>query len=178
MNTGFIKLMRTEKTLELMKNADAFLLASIMAIRARRSNDFNVYDLKAGESLLGDYRNYGMTERRYRTAKDKLKKWSIATFRTTTRGTIAKLCQTDIYDINAQLGDEQNDERTTNKRRTDDEQETTNKNYNNEKKEKNGNCNPSFSSENKIKTFSQIRRERAQAALQAESRRFLESGAK
>ncbi len=63
-------------------------------------------------------------------------------------------------------------------RTTTEQRPNTDNNVNNEKNEKNGNCNPSFSSENKIKTFSQIRRKRAQAALQAESRRFLESGAK
>ncbi len=177
MNTGFIKLMRTEKTRELMKNADTFLLATVIAFRARRNSDFNVFDLKVGESFLGDYENYGMTARRYRTAKDRLEKWSIATFRTTTRGTIAKLCETGIYDINADASDKQNDNQPTNKRRTDDKQATTNKNYKNEKKEKNGNCNPSFSPENKIKTYSQIRREEASAYFEKALKEALEDEA-
>jgi hypothetical protein len=116
-NTGFLKLMKTPKTLELMKNADAFLLATIIAWRARRTDDFNVLNLKSGQALLGDYKNYGLTMQRYRTAKKNLQNWQIATFKTANKGTIATLCDQSIYDINAKPSDNQIDNRaTTNKK--------------------------------------------------------------
>lgn len=100
MNNGFIKLMRSEQAEELAKHPNESNLLLIIAYRARRTNIFDNYDLKAGEALLGDYENYGLTERGYRTAKEKLEKWGLATFRTTNKGTIAKLVDNSVYDIN------------------------------------------------------------------------------
>jgi len=117
----FVMLVRSEKAVELFRQPDAFVLLSVIAYRARRTGSFNVHDLAPGEALLGDYKSYGMTERRYRTAKKKLEKWQLATFRATNKGTIAKLVDASIYDINAELGDEQNDSQETDKRRAGDD---------------------------------------------------------
>lgn len=99
-NSGFIKLIRGEKVNELLKDPNAWTLATIIAYRARRTSSFNIKNLKPGEALLGDYRNYGMTEATYRTTKKKLSEWQIATFKSTNKGTIAKLVDNSIYDIN------------------------------------------------------------------------------
>ena len=120
MSGGFIMLRRGPETLELMQDADAFVLLTHIAYRARRTNGLNRHDLALGEALLGDYRAYGITERRYRTAKTKLAKWGLATFRATNKGTIAILCGTSIYDPNVEVSDGQTDSQTTDKRRTDD----------------------------------------------------------
>jgi len=123
---NFLVLKRSENTRELMKEPNAFTLLSHIALRAKRNGSLNIHNLQIGEALLGDYRNYGMSEREYRTAKDKLQNWGIATFKGTNRGTVAKLTDSSIYDINIEDIDKQDDNPETNKRRTGDEQETTN----------------------------------------------------
>lgn len=112
-------------------------LLSVIAYRARRTDAFNGDGLQVGEALIGDYKNYGMTERRYRTAKQRLAKWGFSTFKTTNKGTIAKLTGTSIWNINADESDEQSDRQATDKRRTSDEQKTTNKNERMNKNERN-----------------------------------------
>ena len=64
--------------------------------------------------------------------------WSLATFKSTNKGTVAKIINTGIFDINIDGSDRQNDNQATNKRPSSDKQTTTNKNLKNEKKGKNG----------------------------------------
>jgi hypothetical protein len=125
---GFVKLMRSEKTEALMGDPNAFTLLSVIAYRARRTSAFNLHGLAPGEALLGDHDRYGMSQSQYRTAKKKLQKWGIATFRATPRGTIAKLVGTEVYDINGEPCDNPHDNRVTSRRQADDNLMTTNKN--------------------------------------------------
>jgi len=125
---GFVKLMRGDRTQALMGDPNAFTLASVIAYRAQRTNAFNIHGLEPGEALLGDYDKYGMTQSHYRTAKKKLQKWGIATFQATSRGTIARLVDDTVYDINREPNDEQLDRQMTDKRRADDEPVATTKN--------------------------------------------------
>jgi hypothetical protein len=141
MGNKFIKLMRHPEVDELIKqNHSAFVLLTIIARRAKRSHSlFN--NLEIGEALIGDWKATGFeTERRYRTAKNDVQKYGLATFKTTNKGTIARLSSTLIYDINEDENDEQSDEqvtgKTTGERRASDEQVTTNKNDNKEKNDK------------------------------------------
>ena len=101
-----------------------FVLLTFMAIRARRTY-CPITKLDIGECRLGDYREYGLTERGYRTAKSNLEKWGLATFSASRKGTVGKISNSMIYDINAMLTDEQIDEQideqATNRRRTGDE---------------------------------------------------------
>lgn len=115
---GFIKLMRSDKTLALMGDPNAFTLAGVIAWRAQRTNAFNIYGLSPGEALLGDHAQYGMSEQQYRSAKKRLTKWGIAAFRATTRGTIAKLCDDTVYDIHPELVNGRVNTRPTDKPRT------------------------------------------------------------
>jgi len=124
MSSGFIKLQRNVETWEVLKDKNAFLLLTVIALRARRNNDFNKHDLLAGQALLGDYRNYGLSEQQYRTAKHKLQRWGFATFKATNRGTVATLTDTRIYD--AHIEDEQRTEQQSGNGQT-----TTNKNEKN-----------------------------------------------
>ncbi len=119
--------MRSKENDELDSEMVASHLLRIIAKRAKRTNDFSSKGLKIGEALIGDYRNYGMTMRQYRTAKMKLEKWKFATFRATNKGTIATLLDTYIYDINENNIDNQQDNQETIKRQSRDNQETTNK---------------------------------------------------
>ncbi len=133
----FVKMLRSPAAKNLRKHPNEFTLAAGIADRARRSNDvFSEHNLELGEALIGDYKSFGMTERKYRTAKKRLEKWGIATFKATNKGTIARLTDTRVFDINVTESDEQVDRQATNRRRTGDEQATTNKKLKKEKEEK------------------------------------------
>jgi hypothetical protein len=88
--------------MELLKDRNAFLLLTWIALRANRTSHFNIHGLSTGEAFLGDYENYGMSRQEYRTAIRKLNKYGFATFKTTNKGTIARLVDTGTYDINAE----------------------------------------------------------------------------
>jgi len=102
----------------------------VIALRARRTDEFNLHNLQSGEALLGDYAKCGLSRREYRTAMKRLRQWGFATFKPTTHGTVATLCGTRVYDINEAT----NDQRATTTRPTDDQRATTDKK---EKKQKN-----------------------------------------
>jgi hypothetical protein len=61
-----------------------------------------------GEAFIGDFENYGMSERNYRTAKDHLSKWRFATFKTTNKGTIAKLMDSRLFEVITAASDGRN----------------------------------------------------------------------
>ncbi|MFZ7127718.1 MAG: hypothetical protein ACOWWM_16290 [Desulfobacterales bacterium] len=132
---GYLKLIRSEDTLELMRRPNEFLLLAQIAYRAKRTSAFSALGLEPGQALVGDYKSIGLTERQYRTAKKNLEKWGFSTFKATNKGTIATLIKSTVFDINSDSGDEQSDGQATDRRRASDEQATTNKN---EKKEKKG----------------------------------------
>lgn len=113
-----------------------FVLLSVIGMRARRTPDA-VFKLEIGESLLGDWASYGMTRQNYRTALSNLKSWGLVTTRSSRKGTVAKLANTEVYDINAVAESGQgNHKLTTNQPRANHEP-TTNKNVKKEKNEKN-----------------------------------------
>lgn len=97
---GFIKFIRSRETTELLKHPNAFTLLAVIAQRARRTDEPNKYNLAVGEALIGDHENYGMSKQQYRTAKATLQSTHCITLRTTHRGTIAKLINTKVFDIN------------------------------------------------------------------------------
>ena len=107
---GYFEATRSEDALELLKaNPLALALAYLITYRARwRNAGFNPHGLQFGEAFLGDFENYGMSERNYRTAKAQLDEWGFATFRVTNRGTVAKLSDTRLFKINPRKGDGQN----------------------------------------------------------------------
>ena len=122
---GYFEATRSEDALELIRaNPLAFVLAYIIAARANWRGGFNKHNLKFGEAFLGDFDSYGMTERGYRTAKKVLQNGGFATFKATTKGTIAKLTDTRLFKINPSKSDGQRADNW----RTADEQPTTNLN--------------------------------------------------
>lgn len=128
--SGFIKLNRIRELEELFKHPHEWTLLSIIAYRLKRTE--NKYDnLEIGEAQIGDIKNMGMTQRAYRTAKQNLEKWKLATFKTTNKGTIAKLYDTRVYDINQQTK-RQAECQSVDKQS--DKPATTNNNVKNEKK--------------------------------------------
>src|SRR5690242_11646885 len=98
---GWIKFQRSPYSDQLLRDPFAFALLSLIAIRAWRGGDgINAYDLAPGEALVGDSEYYGMTRRQYRTRLDRLREWKLITYRTTRKGTIARLISTSVFDIN------------------------------------------------------------------------------
>ncbi len=128
MEDSFIMLKRSEKTNELMKYYPAYMVLSQIALRARRTNEPNKYNLRINEAFIGDIENIGITEKQYRLAKEKLTNWNYATFERTNRGTIATLINTDIFNVNPIT-----EGRT--KGQSEGELRATNNNYNNDNKE-------------------------------------------
>ena len=123
----------------LAASPNAFLLLLQIAWRARRTDSFNRHDLAIGEAFLGDFKNIGLTEGKYRHAKKYLEDHRFATFKGTTKGTIAKLINFEVFDPNLEDSNGQHNTPATNQRRTNNEPTTTNKNdknVNNDKNEK------------------------------------------
>lgn len=129
---AFMKLIKSEALEDLIRIPNAFILITIIALRAKRTHDFNIHGLTMGEAMIGDYKNYGLTEAAYRTAKDQLTKHGLITTRATNKGTVATLLNSEIYDINISDNDKQNNGQTTGRQRAGNEldngQVTTNKN--------------------------------------------------
>jgi hypothetical protein len=124
---GFFKCMRNSEALELIaKHPPSFILLYIIAFRANRHDAFNQHDLGPGQAFVGDYKRIGLTERTYRTAKQILEKHGFATFTPTSKGTVATLLNTRVFDVNLEQGDGRNDEQATDSRRASDGQPTTN----------------------------------------------------
>jgi len=135
---GFLKIVRGDKARELMAYPNAWTLLSVIAYRARRTNTtLNPHGLQLGEALVGDFSRYGMTCRNYRTAKQQLEKWNLATFQATNKGTVAKLADTSVYDININGSDTPADTRPTSKRQASDKQADIQATTNEERKNEN-----------------------------------------
>jgi len=101
LKSGYIMLIRSELVLRLIKNRpSAYLLLTQIALRVKRSDGLTLDNLSVGEAYIGDFRTYGVTEQVYRSDKKFLEKYKLATFKPTPRGTIAKLVNTDIFDVN------------------------------------------------------------------------------
>lgn len=122
---AFVKLMKSTKVLELLKNRPtAYDLLTLIAFRAKRNTE-EMNELEIGQAYIGDYESYGVTEMIYRLDKKFLEKYKIITTKTTNKGTIASLLDNSIFDINGvvpittKITDEQrpnNDPITTNKK--------------------------------------------------------------
>lgn len=125
--------MRTEEADFLDNHPIANHVLNVIARRARRT-PCKLNKLEIGECFIG-HKGLGITERQYRTAKKQLSEWTLVEFKrgrkTTDKGTVAKLLDSRVYDINAT----EDDGRVTEERRKNDGKETTNKECNKEKNE-------------------------------------------
>ncbi|MBU2623572.1 MAG: hypothetical protein ABIJ52_03380 [Pseudomonadota bacterium] len=128
MANRFIKANNNESMRELQKHPSELSQLLQIALRAKRTNGINSSGLEIGEAMIGDYKSIGLTEQKYRTAKKNLEKWKFITTRTTNRGTIAKLINSDVFDINPEEHNDQANSQLTDRQRTDNGQITTNKN--------------------------------------------------
>jgi len=122
----FLMLQRSKITEELLQKPDCFALLTQIALRAKRSDDFNLHNLQIGESFIGDYQRAGLTEQRYRTAKNNLSKWGFATFRATNKGTVATLVNSTIFSYSKIPNNGQADSPATDEQRSSNGPTTTN----------------------------------------------------
>ena len=127
----FVKQVRFEENpmlADLLRDySNAFILLTMIAQRANRVKS-NITGLDVREALVGDYAECGLTQQKYRTAKKQLEKFKLATFKATSKGTVATLTDNSIYDININNGNEQPNEQVTSEQRAGNEQVTTKKN--------------------------------------------------
>lgn len=117
MNEGFVKLMRTHLCLELIKKPKVWAVLSLIALRTRRTPSLSKSDPQMGEAFIGDLEACGLTESEYRTAKRWLRSRGIVTFKNTNKGTIARLVDTSIFDVNLGQIDGQGDGQMTDRQR-------------------------------------------------------------
>ena len=128
---GFIKVDRTNALELLLADPDAFLILSVIALRAlRKDSKYNSYNLKPGQAFIGDYKKFSLTRQRYRDALERIQqRYCLATFEGTNKGTIATLTSTDVFDINIQDGNHQKNQqgtrKGTNREPTENQQRTT-----------------------------------------------------
>ena len=97
MNRGFVKMQRGDATDELIRDKNATHLLTVIALRARFSDVPSLNGLTFGQALIGDYRQYDMTEKEYRGAKQRLERCGLVAFRSTNKGTIATLTDNRIF---------------------------------------------------------------------------------
>lgn len=110
MNNGFVKTNRTLALKLAEESPYASLLLQIIALRAERF-DCSVTGLKANEAKI-DYNDLP-TRQIYRSALLKLQVYGFVTIRTTNKFTIAKLCNSEIYDLNNNFDNQQDNHQAT-----------------------------------------------------------------
>lgn len=97
---SFYKALRSAEHLELLQHPNAYTLLALIAIRAKRDNAPALFDMQPGEALIGDLEACGLTRKAYRHALKQLTEWGYITTRGANKGTIAKLINTTVFDIN------------------------------------------------------------------------------
>jgi hypothetical protein len=130
MSERFIKLYPSDELQWLLINhANAFILLSLIALRARRQNG-NPDGLIIGDALIGsDDLKPGMSRQNFRTALEKLVEFGYikiisngkklfvdrkSTIKVTIKGMLVNLVKSTIYDINPENGNQQANQRLTN----------------------------------------------------------------
>jgi hypothetical protein len=109
---GFIKLQRSSITEELFADPMALHLLTVIAYRARFSDEPNLHNLRFGEAFIGDHDNYGMTRQQERSARERLSRWSLAKFETSNHGTVATLLDSRIYSLRDERKSPKNGQQT------------------------------------------------------------------
>ena len=137
-STSWFKVMRSDETLELLKDPPTFVLLTLIAYRAQRTATFNRHELEPNQAFIGDHKACGLSEQQYRTAKGKLAKWKFATFKATNKGTVVTLINTRVFCINAESINGQINSPSTDRQRTGNGRATTTNNVKNAENEKRG----------------------------------------
>jgi len=126
----FVKALRSEEAKFFDTHPLANHVLNVIARRARRTPCERT-GLQIGECFIG-HKGLGLSEQQYRTVKKNLQKWNLVEFkkagRLTDQGTVAKLLNSSVYDINEDdpNGRPTEDQRKTNGRVTEDQRQTKN----------------------------------------------------
>ena len=96
---AFIQLVKSEETEELIQHPREFMLLTLIAFRAKRTDSPSKYGLKIGDSMIG-LKDSGLTKSAYRTVKKNLVKMKLVSFRSTDLGSVATLLDSSIYNVN------------------------------------------------------------------------------
>lgn len=104
MNKGFVALMRTPETEDLLRSHDAFALMVVIALRARYTEGPHANGLERGQAWIGDWKDTGFSsEKSYRTAKKVLEKLGYVAFKGAStganRGTVATIMNSRVFDL-------------------------------------------------------------------------------
>jgi hypothetical protein len=92
---GWFRAIRTDEAFELCKlNPVAFMVLYLIASRTRFKPGLEV---PMGSAIV-DWKVLGITEQQFRTAKSQLEKLGLATFKSTTRGTLGKLTDSRVFE--------------------------------------------------------------------------------
>ena len=123
---GWLKMVRSDETIELLKKPLAFALLAVISLRCKWRDGFNTLGLETGEALIGDHRSCGLSRQEYRTAVRCLERHRFATFRPTTKGTIATITDTRVFDISADVTNHLDNQRSTTNQPSSNHRPTTN----------------------------------------------------
>ena len=125
--SSWIAYHRSDEAEELQaRHPNAFLLLAQIARRARWK-DCPIKKLKAGQALVGDWKKAGIqSEMAYRIAKDVLSDCGLATFKGTTKGTVATLTGSGVFSLSELENNGQGNEQATDEQRTNNGRATTN----------------------------------------------------
>jgi hypothetical protein len=96
---GFVKLQRTDVTKELLGDPIALHLLTVIALRARWSDEPSLDGLTFGQAAIGDHDVYGLTRAQERCARERLARWGLVRFDASRRGTIATLLDSRVFSL-------------------------------------------------------------------------------
>ena len=129
---GFIKLVRGDSAMQIAQHPNALCLLTYIALHASRNGRWiGTPKLEKGEAMIGCNCISGMTRSAFRHSLSTLIDSKLISIRTTNKGTIAKLLDSTVYDINSEASDHHSDHHsdhpTTIKQPSSDHPTTTNK---------------------------------------------------
>lgn len=93
-----MEILINKETDNLMKDTDAFLMLLKIAYNTKRDDFFSIPDLEIGEAYI-TAETVGMSQQTFRTTKTKLAKWGFVEFKTTNKGTIARITTDKFFKL-------------------------------------------------------------------------------
>lgn len=94
-----MEILINSETENLMKDQYAFMLLFKIAYFTKRNDNFTIPFVEIGEAFISNTMFPEFSPTNYRSAVKRLSNWGFATFRTTNRGTIAKLTTDKFFKI-------------------------------------------------------------------------------
>ena len=124
MASGFVKLNRSEQLSRMIAtDPQGYALLSLIALRTNRQTGF---------AMIGDWSNMGFSSRgAYRNAVNRLLRANHIAIKTTNKGTLVTLANTDFFDVNLEEASQQASQQSSHQSQ---KKQATNKNNNNKRK--------------------------------------------